>query len=186
MIGVDEVGRGAWAGPLLVVAARRRQTLPAPLGDSKRLSHRRRERLALLLARCCDVGQGWVTVAELDELGLGQALRLAAGRALAAVGALPQERIVIDGRVNLAPANYRNVRMIVRADQSVPIVSAAAIVAKATRDAVMKQIASTYPDYGFDRHVGYGTVAHQLALKRLGPVPGVHRLRFRPLAGRQP
>lgn len=182
MIGVDEVGRGAWAGPLLVVAARQMGKLPAGLTDSKLLSKAQRERLQAKLLRCCDVGEGWVSVEEIDRLKLSYALKLGVSRALKALNALPVEEIILDGSASYVDANkYINASCQVKADLLVPIVSAASIHAKVTRDKFMSNLAKHYPKYGFETHVGYGTKAHTEALAQNGVVSGVHRLSFKPV-----
>lgn len=181
MIGIDEVGRGAWAGPLLVVAARDRSELPGGLHDSKVLSKTKRGQLAPLIQRTCDLGEGWVTAKEVDLIGLTSAMELAVSRALEAVGALPDERIIMDGHINYCPKTYTNVAAVIDADAGYPIVSAASIYAKVTRDMHMTELALTLPGYGFESHVGYGTKQHSDALSRLG-ITSEHRLSYRPVA----
>ncbi|MBI5906847.1 ribonuclease HII [Candidatus Saccharibacteria bacterium] len=181
MIGVDEVGRGAWAGPLLVVAVRQIGKLPDGLTDSKLLSKAQRERLQAKLLKCCDVGEGWVSAEEIDLLKLSQALRLGISRALKALNALPVEEIILDGSANYVDDKYVNASCQVKADRLVPIVSAASIHAKVARDKFMSNLAKHYPSYGFETHVGYGTKAHTEALAQNGVVSGVHRLSFKPV-----
>lgn len=181
MIGVDEVGRGAWAGPMLVVAARQISDLPAGLKDSKKLSRARREKLALSIKQKCDIGEGWVTSDEIDRLGLSDSLRLATKRALTSIKAKKSEKIIIDGNINFAGEGYLLSKCLVNADESEPLVSAASIVAKVTRDAVMRQIDGDHPQYGFNTNVGYGTSGHIQALKKHGVVKGLHRLSFKPI-----
>lgn len=175
MIGVDEVGRGAWAGPLLVCAARLRQPIQG-LKDSKQLSAKRRQELSVLIMENADIGYGWVTATELDTVGLSAALRLATKRALKAIKPIVDEEIIIDGTVNFAP-EYK-VITIVKADQTVPEVSAASIVAKVARDMYMHTLAQKYPNYGFDFHVGYGTKQHTDAITKYG-LCQEHRTSFR-------
>lgn len=176
MIGIDEVGRGAWAGPLLVCAARMRHPVIG-LRDSKKLTKTRRELLARQIKEQADIGFGWVSAAEIDEHGLAFALRSAALRAVTAIRPQPNESIVIDGTINLLPDTYGATTM-VKADDSVPEVSAASIVAKVARDAYMAQLAQTYTSYGFDAHVGYGTLRHRRAIVDNGLTPE-HRKSFR-------
>lgn len=185
MIGVDEVGRGALAGPLLVVACRVKTRLPSGLKDSKILSRIARERLALKISNSCDIGPGWATADEIDEYGLRVALFMATDRALTAIKAQKNEKIIIDGPINFASKTYLNASSMVGADNSQPIVSAASIAAKVLRDSVMRQIALDHPGYGFEANVGYGTAEHLKAIKKIGPVYGVHRFSFKQVGGRK-
>ena len=177
-VGIDEVGRGCWAGPLVAGAV----VLGRPiigLKDSKQLSRRQRERLAAeIRASAGAVGLGWVTPAEVDELGLIEAVRLAMRRALEQIAAAYDE-IIIDGNYNFFPENPK-AKAVIKADASVPAVSAASIVAKVTRDNYMAEIAAQYPDYGFASHVGYGTALHLERLKLHG-VSDLHRRSFQPV-----
>lgn len=180
LIGIDEVGRGCWAGPLLVVAARAKAQLPVGLTDSKQLSKKAREQFLTELVRLCDYGEGWVAPSEIDELGLTTAMRLGVARALAALGAHMHDEIVMDGNYNYCAADFTNVRCIIKADATVPEVSAASIIAKVQRDAYMTEQAAEYPEYGFGAHVGYGTAAHAKALADYG-VTALHRKSFKPV-----
>jgi len=182
MIGVDEVGRGCLAGPLLVVAARAKAELPQGLKDSKLLSRKQREEMLDLLSICCDWGEGWVKCAEIDRLGLSKALKMGAARALKNLGAILDEQIVLDGSFNYLPKKYRFSQAVIKADNSIAIVSAASIIAKAKRDRFMIDLARKHQSYGFENNVGYGTKAHMLALKRFGAVKYVHRQSFMPIA----
>ncbi len=181
MIGVDEVGRGAWAGPLLVVAARLNGELPSGLMDSKLLSKQKREGLVKTILTSFDIGEGWVEPNEIDRLGLSGAMRLGVSRALIAVQADFDEEIVIDGPINYAAGEYRRVQTVVRADASYPTVSAASIYAKVARDKHMHRVAQFYPFYGFEKHVGYGTELHKSLLKLHG-VSQLHRKSYKPVA----
>lgn len=179
-IGIDEVGRGCWAGPLLVVAARARCVLPDGLADSKQLTKLRREVLLPMIMEACDLGEGWVQPHEIDNYGLAQAMRLGVERALLDLGAKYQEPIIMDGIVNYCPLKFENVKVVARADSTHPIVSAASIYAKVKRDNHMATAAQLYPDYGFEKHVGYGTKLHLQALMRCGVSP-IHRLSYKPV-----
>ena len=184
MIGVDEVGRGCLAGPLLVVAARARpslQGLPTGLKDSKLLTRRQRESLFQLLSSNVQYGEGWVSSTEIDKYGLAQAMRLGVRRALADLGAGSDEEVVLDGNVNYLPMKFKKARAIVKADASVPIVSAASIYAKVRRDYYMMELSKRHPKYSFEKHSGYGTALHQDAIKAYGPLRFIHRLSFAPL-----
>lgn len=180
IIGIDEVGRGSWAGPLLVVAARAKSKLPDGLKDSKTLTIGQRQKLFEQIQQSCYLGQGWVKSSEVDRLGLAGAMRLAVKRALSDLGAQPQDSIIMDGSVNYCPEEFAKVSCIIKADSNQPIVSAASIYAKVKRDQYMQQLAKRLPGYGFERHVGYGTKAHLRALQQLGVSPQ-HRLSYKPV-----
>ena len=182
MIGIDEVGRGAWAGPLLVVASRQTGQLPKGLRDSKLMPKGQREKILERLSNCCKFGEGWVYATEIDKLGLAEALRVGFARALSALGALVEEEIIVDGKINYAPLTFVRVSTVIDADQSVPLVSAASIYAKVARDRFMTKLAKEYPVYGFERHVGYGTSLHKRALQIFGILDGIHRLSYRPVS----
>ena len=179
-IGIDEVGRGCWAGPLLVVAARSCATLPAGLDDSKKLSKKRREALYAQIQETCDIGEGWITAAEIDAIGLTAAMQLGVARALEAVGAGTDEKIIMDGLINYCEPKYTGVTCVAKADSLYPIVSAASIHAKVTRDRYMTELAPKYAIYGFAQHVGYGTRLHSDMLILHG-VSDMHRLSFAPI-----
>lgn len=181
MVGIDEVGRGCLAGPLLVVAARANSKLPPGLKDSKKLSKNQRQKMLDLLSNCCSFGEGWVSAYEIDRLGLTEATKLGVSRALKALDVRNDEAVIIDGKINYCPAKYKNVAALIKADDTVPIVSAASIYAKVTRDDYMAKMALEYSDYGFERHVGYGTKAHLLALQTFGPIDGFHRINYAPI-----
>lgn len=183
MVGVDEVGRGCLAGPLLVVAARNNTKLPEGLRDSKLMTKKQRVEILNKLSICCSFGEGWVTAVEIDQHGLAEAMRLGVARALRTLGAGYDDKIIFDGRVNYLPQVFKNVECMINADALVPIVSAASVYAKVKRDNFMIELAKKYTDYGFEKHVGYFTAQHKLALKNLGPVKDVHRLSFQPLRG---
>ena len=185
MVGIDEVGRGCLAGPLLVVAARPKGHLPKAVKDSKLLTRIQRERLFGELVDVCDFGEGWVTSSEIDKRGLAKAMRLGVARALRNLGAQKSDYIIIDGPVNYLPKNYTNFQCLIDADALVPLVSAASIYAKVQRDRFMIELAKRHRRYGFENHVGYFTVQHQLAVKNLGPLKNNHRTSFQPLKAAQ-
>lgn len=179
-IGIDEVGRGCWAGPLLVVAARAKTLLPDGLADSKVLSKQQRELLIDPIALTCSLGEGWVQPEEIDALGLTGAMKLGVSRALIALGVGFNEEIILDGNINYCPDEFTNVLTVPKADQLYPIVSAASVHAKVTRDAHMVRAAKFHPFYGFEKHVGYGTAIHSAALKVHG-VSKIHRKSYKPV-----
>lgn len=178
--GVDEVGRGPLAGPVVAAAVILDPNAPiAGLADSKKLGPARREALAMLIhARARAVGIAECCVEEIDRLNILHASLLAMQRAVAALGIVPA-RALIDG--NRAPKLAGcEAQCIVGGDGLEPAISAASIVAKVHRDRLMIELHQRYPDYGFDRHKGYGTAFHLAALERLGPT-SEHRRSFRPV-----
>jgi ribonuclease HII len=180
MIGIDEVGRGCLAGPLLVVAAKATGQLPGSLDDSKVLSRARRESLFEQLVGVCQFGEGWVKPCEIDKLGLTAATKLGVVRALRMLGATNQDELIIDGNINYAPKSYKKVSVVIDADALVPIVSAASIYAKVKRDAYMRNLSKRHPKYGFETNVGYGTVFHLSAIDSAGAIRYLHRQSFAP------
>lgn len=180
-VGVDEVGRGSWAGPLLVVAAAPIAKLPEGLKDSKLLTKNQRHALFEQIKTSCKLGEGWVQPEEIDAYGLTQAMRIGVSRALVMLGADVNDQIIMDGNINYCPQEFTRVEAIINADNIHPIVSAASIYAKVLRDQHMVRIAQLYPLYGFDKHVGYGTHLHQLMLRVHGPCR-IHRRSYKPVA----
>ncbi|MFF4159107.1 ribonuclease HII [Streptomyces sp. NPDC001678] len=173
--GVDEVGRGAWAGPVTVCAAvtgLRRP--PEGLTDSKLLTLKRRTALAEQL-------ESWVTAyalghsspQEIDELGMTAALRLAATRALEALPVRP-DAVILDGKHDYLGAPWK-VRTVIKGDQSCVVVSAASVIAKVRRDAMMAELDEEHADFCFRDNAGYPSPVHRAALEELGPTPH-HRL----------
>lgn len=194
IVGIDEVGRGCWAGPLVAAAI----ILPPnpfwedcpPKGgvtllrDSKKLSRKRREYLAeQIKSQAESYGVGWVTPGEIDDMGLTKAVQLAMLRAMKQI-TRDYEEIIIDGNTNffknVVGLKTDSIQTIVKADDTVPAVSAASILAKVARDGYMTELAKIYPQYGFEKHVGYGTAEHVLALQKYG-VTDVHRTSFKPI-----
>lgn len=173
--GVDEVGRGAWAGPVTVCAAitgLRRP--PDGLTDSKLLTPKRRTALAAVLT-------GWVTSyalghasnEEIDALGMTAALRLAAGRALDGLPERP-DAVILDGKHNYLGAPWQ-VRTVIKGDQSCVAVAAASVIAKVQRDAAMAELGAEYGAFAFGDNAGYPSPVHRAALEEFGPT-GHHRL----------
>lgn len=177
-VGIDEVGRGCWAGPLVAGAV----VLDEPINglkDSKKLSRSRREALDIeIRLMATGYGLGWVEPSEIDVLGLTASVRLAMQRALEQISCVYDE-VIIDGNLNFFPDDPR-CRAIIKADDSVPAVSAGSVIAKVARDNFMRAIAEKYPVYGFDKHVGYGTGLHMQMLKLYG-ASDVHRKSFKPI-----
>lgn len=182
MVGVDEVGRGALAGPLLVVAARQTNfDIPPDIKDSKLLTKVQRENLLEPLMACFEFGEGWVKPAEIDRRGLGSALRLGVRRALSDLKVSAAEEVVIDGGVNYVPKKFKNSRCEVDADANLPAVSAASIYAKVLRDNFMVELAGNYSRFSFAQHIGYGTARHHIELRTHGPLASIHRFSFAPV-----
>lgn len=182
ILGIDEVGRGAWAGPLVVGAVVLGGAQIDGLTDSKALTKKRRELLnEQILAHAIGVGLGWVTASEIGKIGLGPALCLATKRAVQNVNASFHE-IILDGTVNfLADTPLESyVTLMKKADLLIPSVSAASIVAKVARDRYMAELGEEYRVYKFGSHVGYGTAAHRAAIQQHG-VSDEHRLSIAPL-----
>jgi ribonuclease HII len=178
IIGIDEVGRGAWAGPLVVGAVLLGGESIDGLTDSKLLSKKRREQLDILIRQqAVAIGIGWVSAKHIDEIGLSAALKLAARRAMAHIHTDYSE-IIIDGTIALL--DDPKVTLMKKADLLIPSVSAASIVAKVARDNYMKHLDAVFEGYKFTSHVGYGTAAHQAAIDLNGITP-IHRLSFAPL-----
>jgi ribonuclease HII len=184
LAGVDEAGRGPLAGPVVAAAVILDPAAPIlGLKDSKQLSAQQRARLAMQIrAHALAWALGEATPAEIDQLNILQATFLAMRRALLALEASPGH-IVIDGNrlPQLADAfPAARIEAVIRGDTLVPAVSAASILAKTHRDAIMADLDRIHPGYGFARHQGYPTAAHREALQRLGPSP-VHRRSFAPV-----
>ena len=182
IVGLDEVGRGPLAGPLVtcavVLALERRPSWMSELRDSKRLTRSQRERLALFIQeQAAAWALGWVHAAELDALGMTNSLRTAARRA---IDGLPQSPDVIlaDGRDDLRLS--ARTEMVVRGDATVSSIAAASIVAKVARDQWMRELHERFPEYGFARHKGYASPEHLAAIERHGPCLE-HRRSFAPV-----
>lgn len=188
ILGIDEVGRGPWAGPLVigaVILPPGDQDWKNELTDSKKLTPKKREQLAeIILKECPATAFGWVSARELDATGLSDSLKLATRRAVRQIREqnTPFSEIIIDGTINfLAGTSLENhVTTLKKADFLIKEVSAASIIAKVARDNYMKELAKIYPKYGFEKHVGYGTALHKSALLDYGPTPE-HRTSFRPV-----
>lgn len=177
--GVDEAGRGPLAGPVVAAAVILDPARPiVGLNDSKKLSAAKREKLAIeIRAKALAWCVAEASVEEIDTLNILQATLLAMQRAVAGLALTPSE-VLIDG--NRCPRLDIPSRAIVGGDATVAEISAASILAKTTRDAGLLDLHAVYPQYGFDRHKGYGTAAHLAALREYGPTPQ-HRKSFAPV-----
>lgn len=209
ILGIDEVGRGPWAGPLVVGAVilgpnfspediaklqnspnlstkdSEKLQLYQNLADSKQLTAKKRESLEpLILKHAAAHGLGWASTTELDKYGLSASLKLATRRAVKQVLATKTifTEIILDGTVNFLQNTplENKVNLLKKADSLIKEVSAASIIAKVARDRYMAEIATQYPAYGFEKHVGYGTALHKEALLKHGICPE-HRTSFRPI-----
>lgn len=186
IVGVDEAGRGPLAGPVVAAAVLLCKPRPAGLDDSKKLTAERRAELEAAIKRRCHWAIGVVGVEDIDRLNIFAATMLAMTRAVAAlcerIGCDPMQ-VLIDG--NLTPAGRSAgwrwpARAIVGGDAIEPCISAASIIAKEARDAMMRAACADYPGYGFSQHKGYGTPAHLSALAERGPC-ALHRRSFAPV-----
>jgi ribonuclease HII len=177
--GVDEAGRGPWAGPVSAGAViLNPDDLPPGIDDSKALTHARREALEIeIKARALAWGVGFASVEEIDELNILHATGLAMRRAIGALAIAPTAALV-DG-------NYRfklpcPIQTVVKGDSLSLSIAAASILAKTARDRLMVELDETYPGYGFAGHKGYNAPIHSAALKALGPCPA-HRRSWAPI-----
>jgi len=192
ILGIDEVGRGPYAGPLVIGACilgdwRNSENAEwiEKLTDSKKLSAKRREEFYILIKeKALAAATGWVSSAEIDEIGLSEALRLATRRAVEQIQKTkaPFSEIIIDGTMNFLVGTKleKYVSTLKKGDFLVKEISAASILAKVERDNYMAKLDAVYPEYGFGKHVGYGTAAHQKAMEEFGLTPE-HRRSFRPV-----
>jgi ribonuclease HII len=186
IIGVDEAGRGPLAGNVVAAAV----ILPAEfelpgLTDSKKLSEKKREILYQQLTQNCDWAVGEASCVEIDQINIFQATMLAMQRCIVKLQkhhtqqtGISSYKVLVDG--NRCP-DVENCLAIIKGDLSEPVISAASIIAKVTRDRQMKELDSLYPQYGFAKHKGYGTKEHMQALMEYGPIAGVHRYSFAPV-----
>lgn len=192
ILGIDEVGRGPYAGPLVIGACilgdwqnSENAEWIEKLTDSKKLSAKRREELYVLIKeKALATATGWVSSAEIDKIGLSEALRLATRRAVEQFQKtkVPFSEIIIDGTMNFLVGTKleKYVSTLKKGDFLVKEISAASILAKVERDKYMAELDAVYPEYGFGKHVGYGTAAHQKAMEEFGLTPE-HRRSFRPV-----
>ena len=175
--GVDEAGRGPLAGPVCAAAVILSPEHPIPgVNDSKKLSEKKREQLYdEICANAVAYGIAFATVEEIETRNILQATYLAMQRAVEQLAVTPQLAL-IDGN-RLPPALTVPARFVIKGDALSASIAAASILAKVTRDRLMRQMDAEYPGYGFAVHKGYGTAAHVAALHELGPSP-IHRMSF--------
>jgi ribonuclease HII len=178
--GIDEAGRGPWAGPVVAAAVVLPPDCRIPgLNDSKKLSPARRERLFDEISRTAlAVGVAAMSHDVIDSLNILQATYAAMRAALQQISPVP-DLVLVDGCWVVPGLACRQVPVI-GGDGKSAAIAAASIIAKVTRDRTMMQLAATYPEYQFDKHKGYGTPEHQAALRTYGPCP-IHRKSFAPV-----
>ncbi len=183
--GIDEVGRGPLAGPVIAAAV----VIPPQgfpdqareaLDDSKKLTARKREALEKIILETCHVGFGEVDVAEIDRVNILQATFIAMGKAFSALK-IKVDGVLVDGnRKPLLPGIAADaVRCLIKGDGLSFSIAAASVVAKVRRDRIMTELALTYPGYGWEKNAGYGTALHLAGLAQLGVTPH-HRMSFAP------
>ncbi len=178
--GIDEAGRGPWAGPVTagaVILGRDHRIVG--LTDSKKLSEKKREALEpIIKSKALAWGLGWASPAEIDALNIRQATHLAMRRAVAALTIQPSY-VLVDGNDMPSGLGCKG-ETIVKGDQKEPAISAASILAKTARDRLLIEYDAEFPGYGFAKHKGYGTAMHSEALAKLGPCLH-HRMSFAPV-----
>ena len=188
IIGVDEVGRGPLAGPVtvgIIVAGPLNLRCLKGIKDSKKLTARQREKWFAVLKENFECRTASVGSKTIDRIGIQKAASLGVARVLRSLKGdatssrrshLQSAKILLDGLLK-APKHYKQ-KTIIKGDEKVPVISAASIIAKVTRDKKMTKFHKKYPQYGFDKHKGYGTKHHYKMLKRHGPCQ-IHRKTFR-------
>ena len=179
--GVDEVGRGPWAGPVVAAAViLKRDAIPPGIDDSKRLTRARREVLFEALVGRATIGIGEAGVDEIERLNILAAAMLAMSRAVEDLGVVPGHALIDGNRMPDLPCPMTT---LIGGDQRSLSIAAASIIAKVTRDRLMTRLALDHPGYGWERNAGYGTAEHRDGLDRLG-VTVHHRRGFKPIARR--
>lgn len=177
--GVDEAGRGPWAGPVVSAAViLDRNNTPNGLNDSKKLSVKKRDILFETLNTCADIGVGIASVQEIDQLNILQATFLAMQRAVKALQGTPA-LVLIDG--NQTPQLPYPSQTVIKGDSTSLSIAAASIIAKVTRDRIMQELDTTYPHYAWAKNAGYGTKDHQDGIAEHG-ITEHHRKSFKPIA----
>lgn len=176
--GVDEAGRGPWAGPVVAAAViLDRKNIPHGLNDSKKLSRKKREKLKEEICKTCNVGVGIVSEQEIDSLNILEATKQAMIMAVETLSTKP-DVVLVDG--NQKPDMNYKVEAIVKGDSKSLSIAAASIIAKVTRDEIMTELHTMFPYYGWNRNAGYGTKEHQETLEKFGITPH-HRKSFAPI-----
>jgi ribonuclease HII len=181
--GIDEVGRGPWAGPLIACAlVLHKNPRIRGLKDSKKLTREKREKAYKKLQKCAYYGLGVFTHDEIDSQGLAKAAKEVFTRAyddlIKKYPSLKPDIILIDGRDKvLFPITHRS---IIKGDENIKVIACASIIAKVERDKLMRDFACEFPQYGFEKHKGYGTALHQEAIKKHGFCE-IHRKSYKPI-----
>ncbi|HMQ02245.1 MAG TPA: ribonuclease HII [Candidatus Doudnabacteria bacterium] len=182
VVGVDEAGRGPLAGPVVAAAVWFEQEVDAPwwqqIRDSKKLNEARRGELAQIISTHAQVGIGLADVAEIELNNILQASLQAMKRAIENLQvSLQDSHVLVDGKFLIPDLLAHEQRAVVKGDSLIHSIAAASIVAKVTRDNLMKEYSEKFPQYGFAQHKGYGTAAHIQAIKQYGLSP-IHRVSF--------
>ena len=176
--GIDEAGRGPWAGPVVAAAVvLDREIMPEGLKDSKKLSEKKRTELAAALWETSSIGVGVASVEEIDRLNILQATLLAMSRAAANLPLRP-EACIVDGTIK--PKLRAPAYTVVKGDAKSFSIAAASIIAKTTRDRMMRELAREFPHYAWEKNKGYGAPAHRAGLQSHGVTPH-HRRSFAPI-----
>ena len=179
--GVDEVGRGPLAGPVVTAAVILKEGhIPEGLNDSKKLTEKRREILFEEIFASAEVAISSVSAEQIDQMNIRAATLFAMVEAVEALSQQPSF-VLIDGR-DIPPALKQSAKAIIKGDAHSLSIAAASIIAKVTRDRMMVRANTYFPGYHFDRHKGYGSKAHRDAIAELGPCP-LHRRSFQPVKG---
>ncbi|HAO81405.1 TPA: ribonuclease HII [Candidatus Veblenbacteria bacterium] len=185
VVGVDEVGRGAWAGPLVAAAVVmlikfKKKPWHKLVNDSKKLSPQLRQKIFDLAINEVDWATGLVTSQTIDKIGVAEANKLAVKLAIKNLKKTP-DFILMDFIARFSTSiSGKPTKVIIKGDAKVFSIALASVIAKVSRDQLMIKYETKYPGYGFAQHKGYGTRQHLLALKKLGPCP-IHRRTYRPL-----
>ncbi|PIR34461.1 MAG: ribonuclease HII [Alphaproteobacteria bacterium CG11_big_fil_rev_8_21_14_0_20_44_7] len=175
--GIDEAGRGPWAGPVVASAVILGEDIPEGINDSKKLSEKKREMLYEQILKNCEIGVGIAEVAEIDELNIGKATKLAMRRAFENLPRKPDFALV-DG--NQLPDLPCKMQYVIKGDSVSLSIAAASIIAKVTRDRMICKLAQEFPHYGWEKNKGYGTKDHQLGLAENG-ICEHHRKSYAPI-----
>lgn len=182
MIGIDEVGRGPWAGPLVIASVFLKKNLEG-LDDSKKINSSKRIKLSREILKNSFYRIVWFSAFQIDTNGLSRCLRDGFNEAYRGLITqnllLKSEKIVIDGNVDFI--NNHLSSSAIKADSKYSCVSAASIIAKVARDEYMHSLDKKFPEYGFISNVGYGTKKHREALLKHGPIENIHRMSFKPV-----